>query len=46
MKNHVSKDAGVSLIIDPEGSCLNMKARIARIEDRKGKTGVGVAFIN
>jgi hypothetical protein len=46
MKNHVSKDAGVSLIIDPEDSCLNMKARIVRIENRKGKTGVGVAFIN
>ena len=45
MKNHVSKDTRVSLIIDPEGSCLNMRARIARIENRKGKTGVGVAFI-
>lgn len=45
MKNHVSKDAGVSLIIDPENSCLNMKARIVRIEKGKNKTGVGVAFI-
>lgn len=45
MKNHVSKDAGVSLIIDPEDSCLNMRARIVRIEKGKNKAGVGVAFI-
>lgn len=45
MKNHVSKDTGVSLIIDPEDSCLNMRARIVRIEKGKSKTGVGVAFI-
>ena len=45
MKNHVSKDAGVSLIIDPEDSCLNMRARVVRIEKGRNKTGVGVAFI-
>lgn len=45
IKNHVNKDEGVSLIIDPEDSCLNMKARIVRIEKGKNKKGVGVAFI-
>ncbi|MFZ3065767.1 MAG: PilZ domain-containing protein [Nitrospirota bacterium] len=45
MKNHVGKDAGVSLIIDPEDSCLNMRARVVRIEKGRNKTGVGVAFI-
>ena len=45
IKNQVSKDAGVSLIIAPEDSCLNMKARVVRIENGRNKTGVGVAFI-
>lgn len=45
IKNHVSKEAGVSLIIDPEDSCLNMKARVVRIENGRNKTGIGVAFI-
>ena len=45
IKNHVIKDEGVSLIIDPEDSCLNMRARIVRIEKGKNKTGVGVTFI-
>ncbi|MEK6680395.1 MAG: PilZ domain-containing protein [Nitrospirota bacterium] len=45
MKNQVSKDTGVSLIIAPEDSCLNMKARVVRIENGRNKTGVGVAFI-
>ncbi len=45
MKNQVSKDTGVSLVIDPEDSCLNMKARVVRIENGRNKTGVGVAFI-
>lgn len=46
MKNHVSKDTGVSLIIDPENSCLNMKARVVRIEKKKDANGVGVAFLS
>lgn len=45
IKNHVNKDEGVSLIIDPDNSCLNMRARVVRIEKGKRKTGVGVAFI-
>ncbi len=45
IKNHVSKDAGVSLIIDPEDSCLNMRARVVRIKKGRNKTGVGVVFI-
>ncbi len=45
IKNHVSKDTRVSLIIDPEDSCLNMKARVVRIEKERNKTGIGVAFI-
>ena len=45
IKNKVSKDTGVSLIIDPDDSCLNMRARVVRIEKGKNKTGVGVAFI-
>ncbi len=46
MKNQISKDTGVSLIIDPENSCLNMRAKAVRFEKNKNKTGVGVAFIN
>jgi hypothetical protein len=45
IKNHVNKDSGVSLIIDPEDSCLNMKARVVRVEKGRSKTGIGVAFI-
>jgi hypothetical protein len=45
MKNHVSKDAGVSLVIDPEDSCLNMRARVVRVEKKRNKTGMGVTFI-
>ena len=45
IKNHVSKDTGVSLIIDPEDSCLNMRARVVRIEKKRNKTGLGVTFI-
>ena len=45
IKNQVSNDTRVSLIIDPEDSCLNMKARVVRIENGRNKTGVGVAFI-
>src|SRR4030067_1832697 len=40
IKNHVSKDTRVSLIIDPEDSCLNMKARGVRIEKGRNKTGI------
>ena len=45
MKNQVNKDTRVSLIIAPEDSCLNMRARVVRIEKGRNKTGVGVAFI-
>lgn len=45
IKNQVSKDARVFLTIDPEDSCLNMKARVVRIENGKSRTGIGVAFI-
>lgn len=45
IKNHINKDEGVSLIIDPDDSCLSMRARVVRIAKEKSKTGVGVAFI-
>ena len=45
IKNHVNKDTGVSLTIDPEDSYLNMKARVVRVEKVKNKTGIGVTFI-
>lgn len=46
MKNQVSKDTGVSLVIAPEDSCLNMRARVVRIEKKKDANGVGVAFLS
>jgi hypothetical protein len=45
IKNHVNKGTGVSLVIDPEDSCLNMKARVVRVEKGRSKTGIGVSFI-
>ena len=45
MKNHVSKDAGVSLIIDPKDSCLNMRARVVRIEKEKQNRGWGGVYL-
>ena len=33
------------MMIDPDVSSLNIKARVVRIEKGENKTGVGVAFI-
>lgn len=45
MKNQVSADASLHMMIDPDVSSLNIKARVVRIEKGENKTGVGVAFI-
>ena len=45
MKNQVNTDARFRMMIDPDRSSLNIKARVVRIGKEKNKTGVGVAFI-
>ncbi len=45
MKNQVSTDASLRMMIDPDRSSLNIKARVVRIEKGENKTGVGVSFI-
>ena len=44
MKNQVSTDARLRMMIDTDRSSLNIKARVVRIVKEGNRNGVGVSF--